>query len=54
MLLTDTAFKEVALSSVDLVQDEEVDTLYTKKYGARMLLECLPKQEGAGRLRSYG
>ncbi len=39
MLLTDTAFKEVALSSVDLVKDEEVDTLYTKKYGARMLLE---------------
>ena len=39
MLLTDTAFKEVALSSVDLVKDEELDTLYTKKYGARMLLE---------------
>ena len=39
MLLTDTAFKEVALSSIDLVKDEEVDTLYTKKYGARMLLE---------------
>ena len=38
MLLTDTAFKEVALSSVDLVKDEEVDTLFTKKYGARMLL----------------
>jgi len=44
MLLTDTAFKEVALSSVDLVKDEEVDTLYTKKYGARMLLE--PKAGG--------
>ena len=39
MLLTDTAFKEVELSSIDLVKDEEVDTLYTKKYGARMLLE---------------
>ena len=38
MLLTDTAFKEVALSSVDLVKDEEVDTLFTKKYSARMLL----------------
>ena len=44
MLLTDTAFKEVALSSIDLVKDEEVDTLYTKKYGARMLLE--PKAGG--------
>ncbi|RZP15529.1 MAG: membrane protein insertase YidC [Flavobacteriales bacterium] len=44
MLLTDTAFKEVALSSVDLVKDEELDTLYTKKYGARMLLE--PKAGG--------
>jgi YidC/Oxa1 family membrane protein insertase len=39
MLLTDTAFKEVALSSIDLVKDEEVDTLYTKMYGAKMLLE---------------
>ena len=44
MLLTDTAFEEVALSSIDLVKDEEVDTLYTKKYGARMLLE--PKAGG--------
>ena len=44
MLLTDTAFKEVALSSIDLVKDEEVDTLYTKKYGARILLE--PKAGG--------
>ena len=44
ILLTDTAFKEVALSSIDLVKDEEVDTLYTKKYGARMLLE--PKAGG--------
>lgn len=44
MLLTDTPFKEVALSSRDLVKDEEVDTVYTKKYGARMLLE--PKAGG--------
>ncbi|MDG1327657.1 MAG: membrane protein insertase YidC [Flavobacteriaceae bacterium] len=44
MLLTDTAFKDVALSSVDLVKDEEVDTLFTKKYGARMLLT--PKAGG--------
>ncbi len=44
MLLTDTPFKEVALSSVDLVKDEEIDTVYTKKYGARMLLE--PKSGG--------
>jgi len=39
MLLTDTPFKEVALSSVDLVKDEEIDTIYTKQYGANMLLE---------------
>lgn len=39
MLLTDQAFKEVQLKSVDLVKDETVDTLYTKQYGARMLLE---------------
>jgi YidC/Oxa1 family membrane protein insertase len=39
MLLTDTPFKEVAFKSVDLVEDEEVDTLYTKQYGAKMLLE---------------
>ncbi len=44
MLLTDTPFKEVALSSVDLVEDEEVDTVYTKQYGAKMLLE--PKAGG--------
>jgi YidC/Oxa1 family membrane protein insertase len=44
MLLTDTAFKEVALSSRDLVKDEEIDTVYTKRYGAKMLLE--PKGGG--------
>lgn len=40
MLLTDTAFKEVKLSSKDLVLDEEIDTVYTKHYGAKMLLEA--------------
>jgi len=39
MLLTDTPFKEVQLSSIDLVKDEEVDTTFTKQYGAKMLLE---------------
>jgi YidC/Oxa1 family membrane protein insertase len=39
MLLTDKSFKEVALSSIDLVEDEEVDTVYTKQYGAKILLE---------------
>ena len=38
MLLTDTPFDEVAFSSVDLVEDEEVDTVFTKQYGAKMLL----------------
>ncbi|HIB48651.1 MAG TPA: membrane protein insertase YidC [Flavobacteriaceae bacterium] len=39
MLLTDTPFKEVAFSSTDLVIDEEVDTVFTKKYGAKILIE---------------
>jgi YidC/Oxa1 family membrane protein insertase len=44
MLLTDTPFKEVILTSQDFVLDEEVDTVFTKKYGAKMLLE--PKGGG--------
>ncbi|MAN58686.1 MAG: membrane protein insertase YidC [Flavobacteriaceae bacterium] len=44
MLLTDTPFKEVQFTSIDLVEDEEVDTLYTKQYRAKMLLE--PKAGG--------
>ncbi len=39
MLLSDTPFSEVALSSTDLVEDEEIDTVYTKLYGAKMLLQ---------------
>ena len=39
MLLTDTPFKEVKLTSLDYVIDEEVDTIFTKQYGAKMLLE---------------
>ncbi|RDK85576.1 membrane protein insertase YidC [Marinirhabdus gelatinilytica] len=39
MLLTDVPFKEVAFSSTDLVIDEEVDTVFTKKYGAKILIE---------------
>ncbi len=39
MLLTDSPFKEVKLTSTDLVLDEEVDTTFTKQYGAKMLLE---------------
>tara|TARA_B110000977_G_C11076335_1_gene491351 strand:+ start:1635 stop:3527 length:1893 start_codon:yes stop_codon:yes gene_type:complete len=44
MLLTDTPFKEVAFSSIDFVKDEEIDTVFTKQYGAKMLLE--PKGGG--------
>ena len=43
MLLTDQPFKEVKFISEDLVL-EDTDTTYTKKYGARMLLE--PKGGG--------
>ena len=39
MILSDTPFKEVTFTSKDLVEDEEIDTVYTKSYGARMLLE---------------
>lgn len=39
MLLTDDPFKEVKLSSKDMVEDETIDTVFTKKYGARMSLE---------------
>ena len=39
MLLTDQAFPEVQLTSTDLVKDETIDTVYTKRYGAKMLLE---------------
>lgn len=39
MILTDTPFKEVSLTSVDLVEDEQIDTVFTKQYGAKMLLE---------------
>jgi len=38
MLLTDDPFEEVKFTSVDLVEDEEIDTIYTKQYGAKMLL----------------
>ena len=38
ILTTDTPFKTVALTSKDLVKDEEIDTLYTKSYGASIPL----------------
>ncbi len=40
MLLTDTPFKEVNFSSENLVHDEKVDTVYTKKYNAKIALEA--------------
>jgi YidC/Oxa1 family membrane protein insertase len=38
LLLTDTPFKEAKLSSKNLVKDEEVDTVFTKLYEAKLLL----------------
>lgn len=38
LLLTDTPFTVVRFDSKDLVEDEKVDTLYTKKYRAQMEL----------------
>ncbi|WP_417368398.1 membrane protein insertase YidC [Flavobacterium beibuense] len=39
ILLTDKAFKTADLASENLVKDEEVDTLYTKQFTAKMPLE---------------
>ena len=39
ILATDKPFKSVKLSSIDLVEDEEVDTLYTKQYAVSFPLE---------------
>lgn len=38
ILTTDTPFKTASLTSKDLVKDEEIDTLYTKSYGASIPL----------------
>ncbi len=39
ILVAEQPFKTVALSSKDLVEDEEVDTLYTKLYTSKLPLE---------------
>lgn len=39
ILLTDTAFETSKLTSENLVQNEEIDTLYLKKYAAEMPLK---------------
>lgn len=39
VLLTDTAFKTATLSSKNLVEDEAVDTVYTKSFASKMPLE---------------
>jgi YidC/Oxa1 family membrane protein insertase len=39
VLLTDKAFNNTAISSVDLVKDEAVDTIFTKKYSLKTPLE---------------
>ena len=39
ILLTDTPFKNAKFYSENLVQDEEIDTLYTKRFRAEMPLE---------------
>jgi len=38
ILVTDKPFKSVALSSKDLVKNEEIDTVFTKQYGAKTSL----------------
>ncbi|MFD2828798.1 membrane protein insertase YidC [Leeuwenhoekiella polynyae] len=39
ILLTDQPFEKVTFTSNNLVEDEEVDTLFTKQYGAKMALK---------------
>lgn len=39
ILLTDQPFEKVTFTSHNLVEDEEVDTLFTKQYGAKMALK---------------
>lgn len=39
VLLTDTPFKKAQMTSENLVKDEKVDTLFTKKFTAKMPLE---------------
>lgn len=38
LLANDSPFKKVAMTSLDLVKDEDIDTLYTKLYTAKMPL----------------
>ncbi len=38
IMVTDTPFKSVALSSKDLVKNEEIDTVFTKMYSAKTAL----------------
>lgn len=39
ILLTDTPFKSVKMTSENLVQDEEIDTIYTKNFTSKIPLE---------------
>ncbi|NND51922.1 MAG: membrane protein insertase YidC [Flavobacteriaceae bacterium] len=39
ILVSDRPFQTVALTSQDLVQDEDIDTLYTKSYSAKIPLQ---------------
>ncbi|GGK24910.1 membrane protein insertase YidC [Yeosuana aromativorans] len=39
ILLTDTPFKTAELKSVNLIKDEEIDTVYTKSFAAKLPLE---------------
>ncbi|MEM1001279.1 MAG: membrane protein insertase YidC, partial [Bacteroidota bacterium] len=39
ILLAENSFKEVSMTSRDLVEDEEVDTVFTKMYTAKLPLE---------------
>ena len=39
ILLSDTPFKSASLSSRNLVEDEEIDTVYTKQFNSKIALE---------------
>lgn len=54
ILLTDTPFKTADLTSENLVKDEELDTIYTKKFTAKMPLEFKGGELGYNMNMYYG
>ncbi len=54
VLLTDTPFKSVKFTSNNLMQDEEVDTVYLKQFAANITLPKQPNEISANMQMYYG